>query len=128
MENLTHIAAIVTGAASGLGAATARALAAQGAKVALFDLNLEAAQTLAAEIGGAAFQCNVADGASSESAVAAGIRRVEAITSVSAEEFINGHMDEQRIDLEDDFVVKRRKTHHDKDPLSGKPLRGFCRL
>ena len=35
------IAAIVTGGASGLGAATARALAAQGVKVAIFDMNAE---------------------------------------------------------------------------------------
>jgi NAD(P)-dependent dehydrogenase (short-subunit alcohol dehydrogenase family) len=35
-------AVIVTGGASGLGLATARALAAQGAKVTLFDLNAEA--------------------------------------------------------------------------------------
>ncbi|NEX94439.1 SDR family NAD(P)-dependent oxidoreductase [Caulobacter sp. 17J65-9] len=46
------IAAVVTGAASGLGEATARALAAQGVKVAVFDLNEEAGQKVAAEIGG----------------------------------------------------------------------------
>ena len=45
-------AAVVTGGASGLGAATARALAAKGAKVALFDLNAELGERLAAEIGG----------------------------------------------------------------------------
>lgn len=45
-------AAVVTGGASGLGAATARALAAAGAKVALFDLNAEKGEALAAEIGG----------------------------------------------------------------------------
>ena len=46
------IAAVVTGAASGLGEATARALAAQGVKVAVFDLNEETGQKVAAEIGG----------------------------------------------------------------------------
>ena len=51
--DVTGHAAIVTGAASGLGAATARALAAAGAKVALLDLNAEDAGTLADEIGAA---------------------------------------------------------------------------
>ncbi len=44
-------AAIVTGGASGLGAATVRALAAAGAKVAIFDMGEEAGNALAAEIG-----------------------------------------------------------------------------
>ncbi|MDF1834067.1 MAG: SDR family oxidoreductase [Alteraurantiacibacter sp. bin_em_oilr2.035] len=46
------IAAIVTGGASGLGAATASALAAQGAKVTIFDLNEEAGEEHAASFGG----------------------------------------------------------------------------
>ena len=61
-------AAIVTGGGSGLGAAAARRLAAEGAKVALFDVNREAAQAVAQEIGGLAVACNVAD---ADSAVAA---------------------------------------------------------
>lgn len=52
-------AAIVTGGGSGLGAATARALAAAGAKVAVLDLNAETAQAVAAEIGGIAISCDV---------------------------------------------------------------------
>jgi NAD(P)-dependent dehydrogenase (short-subunit alcohol dehydrogenase family) len=48
----SHIAAVVTGGASGLGAATARRLAGRGVKVALFDLNVEQGETLAKEIGG----------------------------------------------------------------------------
>ena len=44
-------AAIVTGGASGLGAATARRLAKEGAKVAVFDLNTKLAETVAGEIG-----------------------------------------------------------------------------
>jgi len=55
------LGAIVTGGASGLGAATARMLARNGAKVAIFDLNEEAGKALAAEIGGAFFKVNVAD-------------------------------------------------------------------
>jgi len=46
------IAAVVTGAASGLGEATARALAEKGAKVAIFDRNAEQGQAVAAAIGG----------------------------------------------------------------------------
>ncbi len=46
------ISAIVTGGASGLGAATARRLAASGVKVALFDLNAEKGEALATELGG----------------------------------------------------------------------------
>ena len=64
-------AAIVTGGGSGLGAATARALAEAGAKVALLDINEQAAGAVAAEIGGLAVACNVADAASAERAVGA---------------------------------------------------------
>jgi len=64
-------AAIVTGGASGLGAATARRLASLGAKVAVCDLNTKLAETVAAEIKGVAVTCNVADAASAETAVAA---------------------------------------------------------
>jgi NAD(P)-dependent dehydrogenase (short-subunit alcohol dehydrogenase family) len=64
-------AAIVTGGASGLGAATARRLASLGAKVAVCDLNTKLAEAVAAEIKGVAVTCNVADAASAEAAVAA---------------------------------------------------------
>lgn len=47
------IAAVVTGGASGLGAATARRLAAAGVKVTLFDMNVEQGEAIAKEIGGA---------------------------------------------------------------------------
>ncbi|HEY8353348.1 MAG TPA: SDR family NAD(P)-dependent oxidoreductase, partial [Sphingomonadales bacterium] len=49
---LKGCAAVVTGGASGLGEATARALAAEGVKVAIFDLNRERGEKVAAEIGG----------------------------------------------------------------------------
>ena len=68
---LTDISAIVTGGASGLGAATARALAAKGAKVAVCDLNTKLAESVAAEIKGTAVTCDVADSASAEAAVVA---------------------------------------------------------
>jgi NAD(P)-dependent dehydrogenase (short-subunit alcohol dehydrogenase family) len=48
----SSVSAVVTGGASGLGAATARRLAAQGVRVALFDLNEEQGKALAGEIGG----------------------------------------------------------------------------
>jgi NAD(P)-dependent dehydrogenase (short-subunit alcohol dehydrogenase family) len=63
--------AIVTGGASGLGAATARRLAAAGARVAVFDLNARLAESVAAEIGGVAVVCDVSDAASAEAAIVA---------------------------------------------------------
>jgi NAD(P)-dependent dehydrogenase (short-subunit alcohol dehydrogenase family) len=54
-------AALVTGGGSGLGAATAEKLAARGAKVALIDVNLGAAEAVAAKIGGLAIACDVTD-------------------------------------------------------------------
>ncbi len=50
--DLANTAAVVTGGASGLGAATARALAAKGVKVAIFDLQADKGEALAGEIGG----------------------------------------------------------------------------
>ena len=62
-------AAIVTGGASGLGAACARALAAAGAKVAVFDVNAKAAAEVAIDINGIALACDVADAGAAEAAV-----------------------------------------------------------
>ncbi|PPE71857.1 3-hydroxyacyl-CoA dehydrogenase [Solimonas fluminis] len=62
--NLQGVAAVVTGGASGLGAATAEMLAGQGAKVAIFDMNEEIGQAQAAKVGGAFFKVNVTDEAS----------------------------------------------------------------
>ncbi|WP_188054215.1 MULTISPECIES: SDR family NAD(P)-dependent oxidoreductase [unclassified Sphingosinithalassobacter] len=55
----SSIAAVVTGGSSGLGAATARALAAKGVKVAIFDLQKEKGEAVAAEIGGVFCEVNV---------------------------------------------------------------------
>ena len=63
-------AAIVTGGGSGLGGATARMLAGAGAKVAIFDVNQQAAAEVAADIKGLAVACDVADSASTEAAFA----------------------------------------------------------
>jgi NAD(P)-dependent dehydrogenase (short-subunit alcohol dehydrogenase family) len=63
-------AALVTGGGSGLGEGTARALAAAGAKVALLDINLAAAQRVAADIGGLAIACDVSSADSGQTAIA----------------------------------------------------------
>ena len=68
------IAAVVTGAASGLGEATARALAQKGARVAIFDMNAERGEQVAAEIGGIFCQCDV----TSDESVAAAFAKARA--------------------------------------------------
>jgi NAD(P)-dependent dehydrogenase (short-subunit alcohol dehydrogenase family) len=62
-------AAIVTGGGSGLGAATAALLAEAGAKVALLDVNMDAANAHAQKIGGIAIKCDVADSDSATAAI-----------------------------------------------------------
>ena len=64
------VAAVVTGAASGLGAATARMLAAKGVKVAIFDLQEEKGKAIAAEIGGVFCEANVTSDDSIDAAFA----------------------------------------------------------
>ncbi|NKJ02607.1 SDR family NAD(P)-dependent oxidoreductase [Novosphingobium sp. SG707] len=64
MQLDTSVSAIVTGGASGLGEATARALAAKGVKVALFDFNEETGEKVAADIGGLFCKVDVIDEAS----------------------------------------------------------------
>jgi len=59
--NIVGQAALVTGGASGLGAATARELARLGAKVAVLDRNAEGAAVVAAEIGGIGIECDITD-------------------------------------------------------------------
>jgi len=59
MKLNSDISAVITGGASGLGAATARKLAAEGVKVALFDLNAEKGEALASELGGVFCETNV---------------------------------------------------------------------
>ena len=69
--DITGIAAVVTGAASGMGEVAARSLAAEGAKVALLDLQADRVQAVAGEIGGLGLACDVTDEASAEAALAA---------------------------------------------------------
>ena len=74
MELNSSIAAVVTGGASGLGEATARALAAKGVKVAIFDLQKDKGEKVAAEIGGIFCEVNVTN----DESVAAGFEKARA--------------------------------------------------
>ncbi|MBM2323898.1 MULTISPECIES: SDR family NAD(P)-dependent oxidoreductase [Marivita] len=78
MQNWAGYGAIVTGGASGLGAATAQRLAEDGLKVTLFDRNAELAEAHATAIGGAFAQVDVGDPAS----VAAGLEVASAAHGV----------------------------------------------
>jgi NAD(P)-dependent dehydrogenase (short-subunit alcohol dehydrogenase family) len=69
--NIQGQAALVTGGASGLGAATARELARRGAKVAVLDRNMDGAKAVAAEIGGVGVACDITSTESIEQALAA---------------------------------------------------------
>jgi NAD(P)-dependent dehydrogenase (short-subunit alcohol dehydrogenase family) len=70
---LKDVAVFITGGGSGLGAATARAMAAKGAKVAVFDRSQENAEVVAAEVKGLAVVGDVA----SEAQVQAGLAKAE---------------------------------------------------
>ena len=74
MQITKDIAAVVTGGASGLGYATAKALAEAGAKVAIFDMNKEKGEAVARELGGIFYEVNVV----SEEQVLAGFAKARA--------------------------------------------------
>jgi NAD(P)-dependent dehydrogenase (short-subunit alcohol dehydrogenase family) len=69
------MSALVTGGGSGLGAATARELARQGAKVAVLDVNAQGAQQVAEEIGGLACPCDITSTDSVQTALAMAAER-----------------------------------------------------
>ncbi|MBV8799660.1 MAG: SDR family NAD(P)-dependent oxidoreductase [Alphaproteobacteria bacterium] len=71
MDLNASVAAVVTGGASGLGEATARALAQQGVRVAIFDMQKYKGERVAAEIGGTFCEVNV----TTDESVEAGLRR-----------------------------------------------------
>jgi 2-hydroxycyclohexanecarboxyl-CoA dehydrogenase len=68
--------ALVTGGGSGIGAATARRLAAEGARVAVADIDAEAAAAVAGELDGFACELDVADAESTRAGVAAAVERL----------------------------------------------------
>jgi len=72
--NISERAVIVTGGASGLGEATARALAEGGAAVVVADLNGEQGEAVAGQIGGRYVRCDVASEADAQHVVEAAIR------------------------------------------------------
>ena len=78
-------AAVVTGGASGLGRASAEALAAAGAKVAIFDVNEAAGQEVAAEIGGLFCKVDI----TSEESVVAGFAAARAAHGCQHEQRIH---------------------------------------
>src|SRR4030095_7952862 len=75
MKLSSSVSAVITGGASGLGAATARRLAAHGVRVALFDLNEASGEALAAELGGVFCTVDV----TSEAQVDAGFAKARAV-------------------------------------------------
>src|SRR6202051_3998697 len=70
---LKDVAVLITGGGSGLGAATAHAMAAKGAKIAVLDQSKENAEKVAAEVKGVALHADVTD----EEQVKAGIAKAE---------------------------------------------------
>lgn len=68
--DIRNVTAVVTGGASGLGAATVRALAEGEAKVGILDVNKDGAEALAKQVGGIGLACDVTDPAGVEAALA----------------------------------------------------------
>ena len=68
----SSVTAIITGGASGLGAATGRALASRGVKIGIFDMNEEKGEAMAKELGGVFANVNV----TSDEQVDAGFEKV----------------------------------------------------
>ena len=76
---LQDVAVLITGGGSGLGAATARAMAAKGAKIGVLDQNKENAEKVAAEVKGVALHADV----TSEEQVKAAIAKAEAAHGIA---------------------------------------------
>ena len=84
MQRFERKTVVVTGGGGGIGGATCRAFAREGAQVAVYDMNLEAAQKVASGIRDAggkaqAFRCDITDRASVDAAVAATVAQFGAI-------------------------------------------------
>lgn len=80
MKRFENKTAVITGGASGIGESVARRLAAEGAAVVIADFNLEAAQRIAAELGGIAVQVDVSK-PDSVAAAFAGLARVDILVN-----------------------------------------------
>lgn len=80
--NLSDSVIIITGGASGLGAATARRLAAGGAKIVIADLNQDAGEALASELKGVFVPCNVARADDGQAVIDAALVRFDKITGL----------------------------------------------
>ena len=78
---ITTTAAVITGGASGLGEATARHFAAQGAKVTLFDRDATKCAQVAEEIGGFFVETDVTDEASVQAAIATAQDKMGGLTA-----------------------------------------------
>ncbi len=76
---LKDVAVLITGGGSGLGAATARAMAAKGAKIAVLDQSKENAEKVAAEVKGVAVHADVTD----EEQVKAGLAKAESAHGIA---------------------------------------------
>lgn len=74
--------AVITGGGSGMGAATARHLSEQGAKVILLDMNLAQAEKVAKETKGLAIACDVTQAATVESAIQRGVEQFGSVSIV----------------------------------------------
>lgn len=88
LDRLRNRVVVVVGAGSGIGAAVANRVAQEGARVAVCDINLSAAEAVAARIGAAAFAIDVADPASVDAAfaaIAARFGRIDAVHSNAAD-------------------------------------------
>ncbi len=124
-QTLTGRSAVVTGGASGIGEACARALAERGAKVTVADLDGAAAERVAQEIGGVAWQVDLSDTRALESATVdtdilvnnAGIQRINPIEEFAPEDFRLM----LRLMLESPFLLIRAA-------LPGMYQRGFGRI
>jgi NAD(P)-dependent dehydrogenase (short-subunit alcohol dehydrogenase family) len=76
--------AVITGGASGIGRATAHRFAAEGARVAVLDLDLDGAKTVADEVGGAAYAVDVSDADAVQTAVDAAAQELGGLDTVFA--------------------------------------------
>ena len=90
MSKLRNKTAIITGGGGGIGGATCRRFATEGAKVAVFDMNLAAAEKVAQEIvanGGtaSAFACDITDRSQVDAAVAASVGGFVCVSFLSAQ-------------------------------------------